>query len=270
MLCIKHIIQKLKGRLLVNIMNLWLGMDIVFAVIIFLWCLKKFGKTVWKTLMCYLSGIAFSGVIQMLSAYVLEPINERYFSGQTMEFLGVSGFAGCGIVIVLYKIIWKNNKNYRMMLPGKYVVLPVLLMVSVMLFIKLEYDTTKTLNPYLYGISYFLLLLVLLGVMREQRIKQDLKRQAIELEMTEKYGSIYDDTLAEIRYKQHDYNNQISTLLSMHHIANTLDELRTMQNEYAGKIAHDNEYHSILKSRGNPILIGYIYNTYKIYFITSS
>lgn len=249
--------------IMVNVMHLWLSMDILFAGIIYLWCLKKFGRTVWKTIQCYLLGIAFSGVVQMTSAYILEPINQLYFSGHTMAFLGVSGFAGCVIVLILYKIIWRKNKNHKMVLPGKYIILTVLLMIAVMLFVKMEYDKTKTLNPYLYGISYFLLLLVLLGAMREQRIKQDLKRQAIELEMTERYGSIYDATLTEIRYKQHDYNNQISTLLSMHHIAKNLDELKIMQNDYVGQITQNNEYSSILKSRGNPILIGYIYNIYQ-------
>ena len=89
---------------MVNTMNLWLGMDIVFAVIIFLWCLKKFGKTVWKTLMCYLSGIAFSGAIQMFSAYFLEPINQRCLGEWAMAFLGISSLVGCGIAIALYKL----------------------------------------------------------------------------------------------------------------------------------------------------------------------
>lgn len=239
-----------------NYKKLWFGLDIMVAVLLYLWCLSKFGKSAWKTLLWYLLGVVFLGVIQMFSVYLMEPVILYFGEKYTMAFLVVAGIIGCLIAFLIYK----NGQENKKKISGKYVAVCAVIIFSIVVYTKLEYEATKNLHPYLYGICYFLLLLVLLGIMREQRIKLELNSKAVELEMNERYGRIYEATLSEIRFKQHDYKNRISTLLSMHYVAKDLEELKAMQREYVGELQQDNLYKNILKSKGSPILIGYIYN----------
>ena len=239
-----------------NQKNLWFGLDILFVVLLYLWCLIKFTKTGWKALLWYLLGVVLLGVIQMFSVYLIEPVILNFGEETTMPLLTLAGIIGCLIVLLIYKYGQSDKKK----ISGKYVAVCAVIIFSIVVYTKLEYEANKNLHPYLYGICYFLLLLVLIGTMREQRIKLELENKAMELEMNERYGRIYEATLSEIRYKQHDYNNRMSTMLSMHYVAKDLEQLKTMQREYVGELEQDNVHRNILKSKGSPILVGYVYN----------
>ena len=82
----------------------------------------------------------------------------------------------------------------------------------------------------------------------------------LEIELHNIYGSAYSELLDRVRRRQHDFNNQLSAIYSMHITATSLDELVERQRQYMDRLSEDCRYDSILTRCENPILAGYLYN----------
>lgn len=104
---------------------------------------------------------------------------------------------------------------------------------------------------------------ILIGVLivkwQQERTEKIAREKEIELRNT--YDDVYKQLLETIRKKQHDFNNHMNAVFSLHIVAKSYDELVSMQKEYCGELLRDNRYSRLL-SGGSPIIIGFLYSKF--------
>lgn len=104
---------------------------------------------------------------------------------------------------------------------------------------------------------------ILIGVLivkwQQEKFKKIAEEKEIELRNT--YEEVHKQLLETIRKKQHDFNNQINAVYSLHIVAKDYDELVSMQKNYCGELLRDNRYSRLL-SGGSPIIIGFLYSKF--------
>lgn len=138
----------------------------------------------------------------------------------------------------------------------------VALALVVYLFAVMKNTYISQMNVYaeIYIICTLVLLVAIIVVLGDMKTKKKLYQKQLELELNNKYMKTYEDLILEIRQKQHDYNNQLSALYSMHHVAEDKEQLVKMQREYVDELVDKDTMDKILFQCDNPVICGYIYS----------
>lgn len=74
-----------------------------------------------------------------------------------------------------------------------------------------------------------------------------------ELSAQKQLFSGYDELIRHIRFRQHDFVNHLTTILGLHIVCKSYDELVRMQMEYSQTILDDNKHSKLLKLGGNAL-----------------
>lgn len=88
------------------------------------------------------------------------------------------------------------------------------------------------------------------------------KHKAEELRAYQLYTKTFEDAVATIRMKQHEFDNHINAIRSMRLTIQDIEELFNEQDKYCDRILQDNRYNKVLKLNMSPILIGYLYSKF--------
>lgn len=108
-------------------------------------------------------------------------------------------------------------------------------------------------------ISLFLFC-ILAGELGKYKIRS--KEIETELKMHRLYADSFQGLIEDIRLRQHEFDNHISAIYSLHYTCDSYEELVKAQNEYSQDIIKENRYNKLLKA-GNPLLIGFLYGNFK-------
>lgn len=119
-------------------------------------------------------------------------------------------------------------------------------------------DFMRVTDYIIFGM-WTILIGVLIIKLQQERSEKLAREKEIELRNT--YDDVYKQLLDTIRKKQHDFNNHINTVYSLHIVAEDYDQLVSMQKEYCGELLRDNRYSRLL-SGGSPIIIGFLYSKF--------
>ena len=82
-----------------------------------------------------------------------------------------------------------------------------------------------------------------------------------ELKMYKLFSDSFQGLIDDIRLRQHEFDNHISTIYSLHYTCDTYEKLVNAQNEYSQDIIKENRYNKLLNA-GNPLLIGFLYGKF--------
>lgn len=107
--------------------------------------------------------------------------------------------------------------------------------------------------PLFIGIVLFFILGGLLG-----KYKIKAKEIETELKMYHLYADSLQSLIDEIRSRQHEFDNHINTIYSLHYTCKTYEQLVNAQQEYGNEIVKENRHNKLLVS-GNPLIIGFLY-----------
>ena len=88
------------------------------------------------------------------------------------------------------------------------------------------------------------------------------KHKAEELRTYQLYTKTFEDAIATIRMKQHEFDNHINAIKCMRYTIQDTEELFNEQDRYCDKILQDNKYNKLLKLSMVPILSGYLYSKF--------
>ncbi len=110
--------------------------------------------------------------------------------------------------------------------------------------------------PLFIGISLFC---ILVGQLSKYKIRS--KEIETELKMHQLYSESFQSLIEEIRMRQHEFDNHINTIYSLHYTCKSYNELVKAQNEYSQIILKENRHNKLLKV-GNPLLIGFLYGKF--------
>lgn len=154
-------------------------------------------------------------------------------------------------------------KRLSVYLQDKERILTIFLIFSMILIAScfINYKILKGLKVYQYlvifaGIS---LVCLLAGQLGKYKIKS--KEIETELKMNKLYADSFYSLIEDIRMRQHEFDNHISAIYSLHYTCNSYEQLVGAQNEYSQVVIKENRYNRLLKA-GNPLIIGFLYGKF--------
>ncbi len=225
-------------------------------VLLFIYCYIEYKQTIVKTIVGFVIGFLLVGCIESVLAFVGNFFKNASNSNHILVLLNVIAL-GIAYHIKRFVIQIKSEKMINYNRDIRAVI--ILFGLSMVLLLIDYYCVQKLVNIYIVCILAFLLVM-LFFLYRLEIARNEINKKNYEIELQRIYGRAYEDLIAEVRRRQHDYKNQLGALYSMHLVANSLDELICMQNDYGNTIRYDSKFDSILTSCNNPILAGYLYH----------
>ncbi len=97
---------------------------------------------------------------------------------------------------------------------------------------------------------------ILAGQLGRYRIKS--KQIETELKMHKLFAESFQGLIEDIRLRQHEFDNHINAIYSLHYTCDSYEELVRAQNEYSHAVIKENRYNKLLRA-GSPLLIGFLY-----------
>lgn len=227
----------------------------LLPVIMFVFCYRISGFVMKITLPRYLLTFAIVASIEAGAAFIISKSTNQ--SGGT-----VGNFAACTLAfligIILNRVIDLIEKR-RLLTGNRLIILlafacGLIPWIVTVRFVLLGHNIETT-----DVLIFILAAIMLICLYRLLWANNEIARKNYELEVQRIYGGAYEELLQEVRRKQHDYKNQLGAIHSMHLVANSLEELASMQKEYMEELQSDSKYDSILTKCDNAILAGYLY-----------
>lgn len=115
----------------------------------------------------------------------------------------------------------------------------------------------------IYQISILFVGIFLFCILAGQLGKYKIKSKQIEteLKMHKLFADSFQGLIDDIRLRQHEFDNHISAIYSLHYTCKSFEELVEAQNEYSHAIIKENRFNKLLKA-GSPLLIGFLYGRF--------
>ena len=168
------------------------------------------------------------------------------------------------ILIIIFFIVWKEKYLSALadiIIRYKKTVFLVLLLFLLKSLIT-YYLEFKFIEPHYMGeIVVFFLIVALISILWINS-ENEKRHKAEELRTYQLYTETFEDAVAAIRMKQHEFDNHINAIKCMQYTVHDPEKLIEEQNKYCDKILQDNKYNKLLKLKTSPILIGYLYSKF--------
>ena len=190
------------------------------------------------------------------------------YSVISMKLMKIFSVYSVGLIINIFIIklflVWKKKYLHILMnLVTKFrkIIFLVLLILLFKYLISyyLEYRMIES-----YFIDQIVICFLIISLMLILWINAENEKQhkAEELRAYQIYTKTFEDAVATIRMRQHEFDNHINAIKCMHYAIHDMEQLMDEQNKYCDKILQDNRYNKILKLNMSPILIGYLYSKF--------
>lgn len=230
--------------------------SVVIYPIIAIYCGVKFGfklrEIIINTILC----IIIVGVIQMivtLPFYYL--LNVHRFTNYRLLFINCIAFLIMLFVIPRLKInrvvILLKNKE-------KILIASIIICLGITFFCLFTYKQfiQVELNQTILLFACVVFIFALTGQLNQYKIKS--KEIETELRMYKLYSESFQSLIDSIRFKQHEFENHITTIDNLHYMFDTYEELVHEQEKYCQQIINENRFNKLLL-KGNPVIISFLY-----------
>lgn len=168
------------------------------------------------------------------------------------------------ILIIIFLIVWKEkylNMFMNIIIRFRKVIFGVLLLFLLKSLIS-YYSEYKVIDSFYMGQIVICFLIVALIFILWISSENEKRHKMEELRTYQLYTNTFEDAVAAIRMKQHEFDNHINAIKCMQYTIHDPEKLIEEQNKYCDKILQDNKYNKLLKVKTSPILIGYLYSKF--------
>ena len=253
--------------IIMTIINYY-GLSRTYALIIYpiimIYCGIQFGFK-WRAIiinnilyMIIIGGIQL--LIGMIYAWIFNLLTLDAFVFKNIELLMMNGGILLFVLFVLPKMkidklsIYLQDKERILIISLGFCIL---LIISSFISFKMIEKAEIYHNLCLFvGISLFCILAGQLG-----KYKMQSKQTETELKMHKLFADSFQGLIEDIRLRQHEFDNHISAIYSLHYTCNSYEELVKAQNEYSHAVIKENRYSKLLRA-GSPLLIGFLYGRF--------
>ena len=194
-----------------------------------------------------------STVIQLICCglAILLQIEDRFFRILAAD---VFTLLCCYFILPGFKVYklanWAERKNWTLYISVGYVFL-----IVCDLIIKIKADGGARVGTYLTLIPFIFCVYIL---SKQWRMYQDsYEQEKKELQLYRDDKQKFDGIVSKIRSRQHEINNHITAIMSLHYTSGTYEELVEKQNAYCKHIIGENKFNSLLRLY-NSVLPGFL------------
>lgn len=233
---------------------------IIYPLIIF-YCGIKFGFRWREIIINNILFLVIIGVTQLIVilayGWIFNMLSFDNLAFEEKEILVVNSGVLI-IVLVLYPRLKLHKLSVYLQDKERTLVLFLFFTIVVIIASMTNYRMADGLNI-LYNLVLFVsivLFCLLAGQLGKYKIKT--KEVETELKMQKLYSESFYNLIGDIRSRQHEFDNHINAIYSLHYTCDSYDMLVKAQNEYSQAVIKENRYNKLLKA-GNPLLIGFLY-----------
>ena len=160
----------------------------------------------------------------------------------------------CYILLPLIKIDrvaqWALKKNIIIYISTAYICL-----IVSRLLINMKVDGGTSIGVYLVLLPFIVCLYLITKQWR--RYQESDEQKTKELQLYEDDKKKFNGLVANVRSRQHEMNNHIAAIMSMHYTEKSYEAFVNAQSEYCQRLMTDNKYNSLL-SLYNSVLPGFL------------
>ncbi len=241
----------------------YLGISKVVSIAIYpiiaIYCGVKFGFK-WKAIIVnIILSIILIGIIQLIVVFLF-----THFWNTTL--FGVLKLLLMNCVITLIALFLLLICDIRKLAhyakdKGKMLMVTIGLCVVIVLRMLIDYKKLGVLDiePLILLFISIIFIFILSGQLNKYKIKS--KEIETELRVQKLYADSFKGMIEDIRLRQHEFNNHISMLHSMHLKYHTFEELAAALDSYGNSVTKENRFHKLL-SCGNSVIIGFLYGRF--------
>lgn len=249
---------------LINYYHLPSAFSLITYVIIALYCGLKFRFKLKELIINNILYMVIVGGIQLIIAiiysWIFNMLSVSSFEFKNNELLIINVVVLIVICVFIPKFEVHKLSIY---LQDKEKILVIFLLFFLIITIAsyANYKVFEGFNFYQYLILFISVVLfsLLAGQVGKYKIKS--KEIETELKMHKLFSDSFSNLIDDIRLRQHEFDNHISTIYSLHYTCTSYEELVKAQNEYSQVVIKENRYNKLLKA-GNPLLIGFLYGKF--------
>lgn len=225
------------------------------CIMIFMKCLFNFK---WKDAMKFfgLMAVTISGLQLLL--YVLVG---SYFV-KTFGICTIGIIENC--IIVLIFTIWKEKyveTVIKIIMCFKECIYIIVFCLFFFYFFYIR-NEMKQLSPQVVMQTLLCMIGIILVAILWLITEKEKKRKVEELRVYELYTKSFEETIAAIRMKQHEFKNHINAIVCMQYTIEDEEELKMTQMNYCQEILKDNSLNDLLKIKMSPVIVGYLYSKF--------
>ena len=236
--------------------------EMYFAVylIYFVYVYIKFRDTfIGAVLKCMLATLIMGG-LQIL-VYIPVLLISPLFGNEDFEILLIN------VIIFILIVLLKNKRNLSELVDfckSKDWIIKVSLCicVGIIVFFMCLLKNSEVIQVDVFITTCIFMTILVIFLYRWQKSVYEVERQKQELKITNMYNGMFEELIDVIRYRQHDFHNQIDAIYSTHLVANTMEELVSLQSQYCSKIIYENRFTKILSKTKNSVLAGFLYSKF--------
>lgn len=250
------------GMIILTAIN-YLGLSKVYTMILYpiiiVYCGIRFGFQIKKMAMNIALCIMLMGLLQISIGLVLS-----YFLNTTnVGNLSVLITNCITVIISIFLLPLCNIKNILLQIrdKGKILMITVGICIIIVLSILIDYKKLGVLDaePLIWLFVSVILMFILSGQLNKYKVKA--KEIETELKMQKLYADSFKGMIDHMRLRQHEFNNHIGLLHSMHLKYHTYEELVEAQESYSNMVRKENPFYNLLKC-GNSVIIGFLYGRF--------
>lgn len=223
------------------------------------YCGIKFGFKLKQLIVNNILNMAFNSSIQFIVLFLYYLIFKVQVL-DTIRSLVVSGFAFLIVAFVLPKCRLHKLSSF---LQDKDRIYIIALCISVVAagYCLIQYKKLDSVGLFQNTILFASLIFICFLVFQLGKSKVKAKEIETELKMHKLYADSFQSMIDNIRMRQHEFNNHISTMKGFCYMYKTYDELVSAQADYYETVKGESRFNKLLKT-GNPVIIGFLYGKF--------
>lgn len=236
--------------------------QLYFAVylIYFVYAYIKFKDTIQRTILkCMLVTLIMGGlqIVVYIPLYLISPIIQN----ETIIVIIMN------FIIFMLLVITRKSKKYKSLInfceSRDWILrMSLFICIAIIVYFMYELKRSETIEIGIFILISLFMVILLIFVYRWQKSVFELDRKERELNMANLYNGVFEELIGTIRYRQHDFHNQLDAIYSMHLTAKSLDELIKAQKEYCDNLVYENRYSKVLSCSNNSTLAGFVYSKF--------
>lgn len=223
------------------------------------YCGMRFGFKIKPLIVNFILNLAITSSIQFIVLFLYYLIFRVQIIGPASSLV-VNGLAFMVVLVILPKC--RLNK-FSTFLQDKERIYIIALCISIVAagYCLIQYKKLDSIGLFQNAILFVSLIFICFLVFQLGKSKVKAKEIETELKMYRLFADSFQSMIDNIRMRQHEFNNHISTMKGFCYLYDTYEELVHAQEDYYQTIKKENRFNKLLKS-GNPVIIGFLYGKF--------
>jgi len=223
------------------------------------YCGIKFGFKLKQLIVNNILNIAFNSSIQFVVLFLFYLV----FRIQVLDSIRALIMNSLAFIIVVFVLPKFRLYKLSSFLQDKDRIYIVALCISVIAagYCLVQYKKLDSVGLIQNAILFVSLIFICFLIYQLGKSKVKAKEIETELKMHRLYADSFQSMIDNIRMRQHEFNNHISTMKGFCYMYNTYEELVNAQADYYENVKGESRFNKLLKT-GNPVIIGFLYGKF--------